>query len=115
MGELLMEIDKSFDNLVDTIKESSIYKDYQHILEQVRNNADIKESVKNIKSIQKKIVNEHYKGNDTTILESELESININLNKIPLYQDYIESSKALNELVTSIASRLQTYLNDLDI
>jgi cell fate (sporulation/competence/biofilm development) regulator YmcA (YheA/YmcA/DUF963 family) len=115
MGEWLMEIDKSFDNLVDTIKESSIYKDYLHILEQVRNNNDIKESVRNIKNLQKKIVNENYKGNDTSLLESELEKINTNLNSIPLYQDYIESSKILNDLVTSITSRLQTYLNDLDI
>jgi cell fate (sporulation/competence/biofilm development) regulator YmcA (YheA/YmcA/DUF963 family) len=115
MGELLMEINKSFDNLIDIIKDTTIYQEYIHILEQVKKNTDINETVKNIKDIQKKIVNEKYRGNDITILESELERINTKLNSIPLYQDYIESSKILNELVTSITSRLQTYLNDLDI
>jgi cell fate (sporulation/competence/biofilm development) regulator YmcA (YheA/YmcA/DUF963 family) len=115
MGELLMEINKSFDNLIYIIKDTSIYQDYMHILEQVKNNTDINETVKNIKDIQKKIVNEKYRGNDTKTLENELSMKNKYLDSIPLYQDYIDASKTLNELVTTIINRLQTYLNDLDI
>jgi cell fate (sporulation/competence/biofilm development) regulator YmcA (YheA/YmcA/DUF963 family) len=110
-----MEIEKSFDNLLDTIKSTIIYQDYTHILEQVKKNTDIKDAIKNIKSIQKKIVNEKYKGNDVAPLENELESVNKKLNSIPLYQDYIEASGVLNDLIKSVTDRLQTYLNDLDI
>jgi cell fate (sporulation/competence/biofilm development) regulator YmcA (YheA/YmcA/DUF963 family) len=115
MGELLMEINKPFDNLIDIIKDTTIYQEYTHILEQVKKNTDINNTVKDIKNIQKKIVNEKYRGNDIKTLEKELSLKNKYLDSIPLYQDYIDASKTLNELVTTIINRLQTYLNDLDI
>lgn len=116
MGELLMEITNALDNLVAAIKESNIYHNYVHVLDQVKINTDINDAIKSIKKIQKEMVNEQYKkGNDITTLEKKLEEANKYLNSIPLYQDYITSSEELNELMKVVSDKIQTYLNGLNL
>jgi cell fate (sporulation/competence/biofilm development) regulator YmcA (YheA/YmcA/DUF963 family) len=110
-----MRIDESLDNLLSTIKNSDIYKNYIHILDQVKDNADINTTVKEIKTIQKRIVNDSHRGKDIHPLENELESKNKFLNSIPLYQDYIESSTQLNNLIKNVTDKMQAYINGLDI
>jgi cell fate (sporulation/competence/biofilm development) regulator YmcA (YheA/YmcA/DUF963 family) len=110
-----MKINNNLDMIIDIIKDSDIYKKYDHILEQVKINTDINMTVKEIKNIQKKIVNESHIGKDISLLENELACKNKALNDIPLYQDYIASSLELNDLIKNVIDRLQTYLNDLDI
>ena len=111
-----MEIDESFDELIDAIKASDIYKNYRHILEQVNQNSDINSAVNNIKNLQKKIVKEQHSNNHNILdLEKELNNKKEFLYNIPLYSDYIAASEELNELVNNIENQLQTYLNDLDV
>lgn len=111
-----MEINDSFDELILTIKESDIYLKYDHILKQVKVNEDINKCIKDIKSIQKELVKEeHSNGQNIALLESELESKNKELNSIPLYNDYIDASLELDNLISSVRIKIETYLNDLDI
>ncbi len=110
-----MKINNNLDKIIDVITLSDIYKKYNHILEQVKINTDINQTVKEIKSIQKRIVNDSHIGKNVSSLEEELTIKNEFLNDIPLYQDYIEISKELNDLIKNVIDRLQTYIDSLDI
>jgi cell fate (sporulation/competence/biofilm development) regulator YmcA (YheA/YmcA/DUF963 family) len=109
-------INEALDNLVDNIRESDIYENYNNILEKVENNQQINVTVEDIKRIQKKIVKEKYVlGNEPIMLEKDLEEKKAALYSIPLYQDYIEVANDLNDLIKNINDRMQTYVNGLDI
>lgn len=116
MGELLMEIDNAFDQLLELIKQTDIYKKYNHILRQAKDNQDINNIVKDIKTIQQRLVKAEYidKKNIET-LEIELESKKQALYSIPLYQDYLEVSEELNTLIMLINKKIQSCINSLDI
>lgn len=109
-------IDESLNNLITTIKNSKIYINYLHILKQVEKNNDIDKIVNDIKIIQKEIVKtEHIHKKDITELEEVLDKKKKQLYNIPLYQDYIEASNELNDLIKQVNERLQNYINGLDI
>lgn len=109
-------IDESLNNLITTIKNSKIYINYLHILKQVEKNNDINEIVNDIKNIQKEIVKEeHIHKKDTKGLEEALDKKKKELYSIPLYQDYIEASNELNDMMKQVNKRLQDYINGLDI
>lgn len=111
-----MKINMALDNLAMTLEESLVYKNYKHVLEQVEKNKDINNAVKNIKSIQKKLVKEKYvNGKNAPVLENNLEENKAYLYNIPLYQDYISSSEELNNLVNIVNEKLQTCLDGLNI
>lgn len=98
-----------FDELLELIKQSDEYKEYVRLKELVSNNEDIKRLTDEIKKIQKSIVRS--KGNKE--LEKELESKNIELNSIPLYNDYIESIDKLNELLLIVKNKFDSFINEL--
>lgn len=111
-----MEINDAFDELISTIKKSDIYLKYDHVLEQVKVNDDINTCIKDIKLIQKKLVKEeHTNGQNVTLLENELNLKNKELYGIPLYNDYIDASLELDNLISSVRIKIENYLNDLDI
>jgi cell fate (sporulation/competence/biofilm development) regulator YmcA (YheA/YmcA/DUF963 family) len=111
-----MEINDALDDLIDTIKKSDIYQKYCHILYQVEHNKDINKVVADIKKLQQKIVKEEYLKNKLKDdLEQDLEKKKTYLYSIPLYQDHIEASSELNNLLKNVTAKLQTYLNELDI
>lgn len=111
-----MEINDAFDELILTIKKSDIYLKYDHILKQVKANDDINRCVKDIKSIQKRLVKEeHSNGENITLLENELSLKNKELYNISLYNDYIDASLELDNLLSSVRIKIENYLNDLDI
>ncbi len=110
-----MEINKALDEVIDSIRDSEIYQKYNHVLVQVDKSKDINKLVKQIKSLQKKIVLEEHKKNDISKLLEELEKIKKELYDIPLYQEYIYTALELNDLIKLVSNKLQLYLNDLDI
>lgn len=110
-----MKINKALDDVIDSIKDSDIYKEYNHILIQVDKSKDINNLVKNIKSLQKKIVLDEHKQKDVSKLLEELENIKKELYNIPLYQEYIDAAEELNDLIKLVSNKLQSYLSDLDI
>jgi cell fate (sporulation/competence/biofilm development) regulator YmcA (YheA/YmcA/DUF963 family) len=98
-----------FDELLELIKQSDEYKEYVRLKELVSNNEDIKRLTDEIKKIQKRIV----RSNGNKVLEKELESKNIELNSIPLYNDYIESIDKLNELLLIVKNKFDSFINEL--
>lgn len=103
-------IDNDLDNLLDIIKKTDIYQTYLHILKQVEKNNDIKTIVNDIKNIQKRLVKNKNKDLEETLsMKKDL------LYSIPLYQDYLASSKELNNLLDIVKNKMELYLNDLNI
>lgn len=110
-----MKIDTALNSLITDIKETDLYQKYQHILTQVEKSGSIDTLVKEIKAIQKKLVHAEAKGQRIDILENELESKKQALYAIPLYQDYIAISDELRDLMKMVESKMQTYVNSLNI
>jgi len=110
-----MKIDDALTDLTKTISDSDIYHKYQHILKQVEKSSDIEKLVKDIKALQKRLVHAESKGLDPKPLESELELKKKILYDIPLYQDYINVSDELRDLMKMVELKIQTYVNSLNI
>lgn len=108
-------INKEFEKLIIEIKNSMIYQNYLHILKQVEVNEDINILVNEIKNMQKQIVYAQSINQNIKELKSKLDSINCNLNAIPLYQSYIDASKEVDELMKLVSTKIQNCFNDLDI
>jgi cell fate (sporulation/competence/biofilm development) regulator YmcA (YheA/YmcA/DUF963 family) len=113
MEQSLNEINDSLDSLVNSIKDSSVYIEYKHILNQVKNNDNIKALVKEIKILQKKLVNEKFLNKDILSIEKELKIKEELLLNIPLYQEYLNKSMELNELIQVVSKMMQNYLDNL--
>jgi cell fate (sporulation/competence/biofilm development) regulator YmcA (YheA/YmcA/DUF963 family) len=108
---------KDVDELIDIIKNTDVYKRYIHITEQMNGSNDINELVAEIKSLQKVAVKEEHKPDSKKVreLDKEINNKIKELNNIPLYAEYIETSKELDDLIKSIKEEIQTYIDKLKI
>jgi cell fate (sporulation/competence/biofilm development) regulator YmcA (YheA/YmcA/DUF963 family) len=109
-------IDKSLDELFTTIKDSDIYINYVHVLDQVMRSKDINKLINDIKRMQQKLVKEeHCHGKNVQVIEIKLEETKAILYAIPLYQDYLASSEELNNMLKLVRDKLQKCIDDLNI
>lgn len=100
---------KEVDNIVDYIRDSDDYKDYIYLKEKLSKNKKANDLIQKIKVIQKKLVKLELNKNDTSILEQEMNLYLEELNKIPLYVEYIQKQEYLNQVYQTIKTRLDDY------
>ena len=101
------------DNLVNYIKTSDEYNDYLFLTKKLSNNKKAVEYIDQIKRLQKEIIKKEIKGDDITSLEKEINYLLDELNKIPLYIDFINKQKELNEIYQYIKNRLDEYFYNI--
>ena len=104
---------KDVEELKDLLIESEEYKNYNDSLKKVESNKEINEVINNVKKLQKEIVNKTSKKEDTKLLNKELNNLYDKLFSISEYKEYIDNSKKLNELITSIQKNFEKYFNSL--
>lgn len=104
---------KDVEELKDLLIESEEYKNYNDSLKKVELNKEINEVINNVKKLQKEIVNKTSKKEDTKLLNKELNNLYDKLFSISEYKEYIDNSKKLNELITSIQKNFEKYFNSL--
>ena len=104
---------KDVEELKDLLIESEEYKNYNDSLKKVESNKEINEVINNVKKLQKEIVNKTSKKEDTKLLNKELNNLFDKLFSISEYKEYIDNSKKLNELITSIQKNFEKYFNSL--
>ena len=102
------KLNKSLDELINTIKNSKEYKKCILLKEKMESNDEIKSLVKEIKFKQKKYI----KSNDSNIL-SELNELEERLNCVPIYHVYTENLEKVNEYIDYVKDELNDYFNKL--
>lgn len=101
------------DELIELIKTDNSYKRYKEIVLQMKTNEDIMSAIKEIKQIQKEIVNLEYRKKDVSALEEKYFLILDKLNSYPIYQEYTYLQEDLNNMFQSIKAILEQYINNL--
>jgi len=95
-------------SLINSIKESSIYKEYKNLELKISKNKDIKLLIKDIRVLNKKLVK-----TPSIDLEKELKLKEKELNDIPLYNEYKEKLDELNNLLLVIKNKMDNFIKEL--
>ena len=106
------EILDKVDEIIDFIKSTDTYKDYLSLKDKLNGNEKVNTLIKEIKSIQKELVKLEVHNMDTKELDKEYHDKLNELNKIPLYNDYVNTIGKLNDMYQVIKKRLDDYFYD---
>lgn len=99
------------DELVEYIKTTDEYTRYISMREKIKENKDIMKLIDNIKILQKKAVNEEYKGSDISKIEDDIKENLLKLKGYPLYSEFSYIQEDLNETFQGIKTILENYVN----
>lgn len=102
------ELNKSLDEVVDSIKNSKEYQKCIELKKQMDSNEEVNSLVKEIKLKQKKYI----RSNDPNIL-SELSELEDRLNNIPIYHVYLENLEKVNDMINYVKDELNDYFDGL--
>ena len=107
MNNILEDIE----NLKEKVLDSNEYKDYKVSEEILDNNKEINELITKIKRLQQTIIKKEDKNENIEKEKIELNSLYQKLDTYPEYINYINASKALNEMITYIQKEFENYFN----
>ncbi len=107
MENLNSELDLKIDNLISCIKETEEYKNCILLQEKMKKNEKLRELIEEIKRLQKKYI----KTNSEEVLEN-LKQQEKKLNDIPIYLDYNNNLKVVNEMLFAVKEELSNYFNN---
>ena len=106
MNNLILD---KVDEIINYIKETSEYKDYLFLKDKVSKNNKINNLIEEVRTIEKELVKLEVNNKDITDLEKEYNSKLEELNKIPLYKDYVDTVEKLDNIYQDIKNRLDNY------
>ena len=106
MNNLILD---KVDEIINYIKETSEYKDYLFLKDKVSKNNKINNLIEEVRTIEKELVKLEVNNKDITDLEKEYNSKLEELNKIPLYKDYVDTVEKLDNIYQDIKDRLDNY------
>ena len=109
MNEILNDVEE----LKDLIIDSDEYKEYVRITEVLDKNNEINSIINDIKRLQKKIVHQESKKEDTSENEKKLSELFEKLNSFEEYNNYLISAKKLNNLITDIQKKFEVCFNEI--
>ena len=102
MDMLSKVIKKELDGIIDYICNKDEYKKCLELKEKMKNNTRINALIKEIKKLQKESVREGKKNKKLKELEQEL-------NSIPIYVEYNNNLKVVNEMLNYVNESLNDY------
>ena len=106
-------IDKTLDELFETIETSKEYQSYLEIGRVIEKNKEVNELIKEIKDLQKKSVRLEEAGNDEYKNVDKLIDEKVKcLNSIPIYQEYLRRMKEFNSCLSESSNTIEKYIND---
>lgn len=101
------EIEDKLNDIVFCIKDSDEYKKCIEIKKQMDKNSDLTQLITEIKELQKKYIRE----NDDS-LKKELQEKEKQLNQIPIYIEYNNYLREVNEKINLIKESLNEYFDE---
>ena len=107
MNDILIDVE----NLKQKILDSNEYKEFKKYEQILDNNKEINDIITKIKRKQQIIIKKEDKNEDVEKDQIELNTLYKKLDTYNDYKKYIESSKKLNEIITSIQKEFENYFN----
>ena len=107
MNNILEDVEK----LKIKVLDSKEYKDYKSSEEVLDSNEEINDLITKIKRLQQTIIKKEDKNENVEKEKVELNSLYQKLDTYPEYINYINASKALNEMITYIQKEFENYFN----
>ena len=104
-NKILNEVDK----IIEFIKESADYKDYIYLKDKLSKHEKANNLINEIKTLQKQAVKQEINKMDTKELDNKIKEKLDELNKIPLYRDFIDKQEILNDMYQAIKNKLDDY------
>lgn len=111
MDNILLKVEE----LKELILTSKEYKNYETSNKKLENNKEIKNIISEIKLKQKEIINKEAKNIDKEKEEFEVQNLFRKLNSYDEYNEYMNSAKELNNLISDIQKRFEDYFNQFVI
>ena len=105
------DILKDVEELKNKVLNSDEYKNFKKYEQVLDNNEEINAIIDNIKKLQKQIINKEDKNQNIDKEKIELETLYKKLDTYSDYNNYINSSKKLNEIITNIQKEFEYYFN----
>lgn len=106
-------INESINDLFNTIKNSSEYKEYLNIGEVLKKDNELNNLIEDIKKLQKKSVNLEYKGDKKyKEIDKEIDEKVKILNSRPLYKEYLRRMNKLNDILSESSYTIEKYINE---
>ena len=106
-------INESINELFNTIKSSSEYREYLNIGEVLKKDNELNELIDEIKVLQKKSVNLEYKGDSKyKEIDEEIDKKVKYLNSKPLYKEYLRRMNNLNNILSESSYTIEKYINE---
>ena len=102
-------VSNRLEEVVSYIKNTEEYQRCMEIKTKMDSNQDIHHLVNEVKKYQKKYVQSNY---DSSIKE-KLDSLNQQLEEIPIYHSYIEELEKVNEMINYVRDSLNDYFTEL--
>ena len=94
---LNQEIREKLEEIISIIKNSKQYQEYLYLEKKMKNHSRIPKQIEKIKQLQKKIVKLEMEWKTVTFIEKQLSILEQQLKEIPLYQDFIDIQRQLND------------------
>ena len=104
------DIKRKAEELVKALKEDKRYKEYIRLRDELKNNKDVMDKMKIIKSLQKEYVKGAYLNKE---IELKLDELNKELENNFLYKDYITKEKEINNILINITDGLNITFNNI--
>ena len=104
------EIIEKTKELVKTIKEDSLYKEYMELRHELKDNKEINDKIEEVKRLQRKYVMGNYQ--DKEVLDN-INTLTKELESIPLYYIYSQKEEALNNNLLLIKEGLSSSFHDI--
>lgn len=102
-------VNKALDEVILCIKDSKEYKDCLAIKEKMSSNKELLELIERVKSLQKKYIRSNY----DSLVKKELDEVNEELMKIPIYNIYLECLNSVNYKIDYVKDSLNEYFDNL--
>lgn len=103
------ELDKALDEVILCIKDSLEYKKCISLKEKMSNNTRIVDLVNKVKRLQKKYIRSNFDEN----IKKELDSLEEELNDIPIYHIYMDNLEIVNQKIEYVKDSLNDYFMNL--
>ena len=104
------EIIEKTKELVKTIKEDNLYKEYMELRHELKSNKEINDKIEEVKRLQRKYVKGDYQ--DKEILDN-INTLTKELESIPLYYIYSQKEEELNNNLLLIKEGLSKTFSEI--
>lgn len=100
------------DLIISSIKNSDTYKYFVEVSEKLEKNDKAISMIKEVKKLQKQVVKLEIEKKDTSLMDEKISKLIAELDRIPLYNEYVNLQKELDDIFQMIKNKLDDYFLD---